>query len=126
MVEKTHEGVVSPQSVWTRLKFVAERGISIVLSAEDVATLMQHGSIEDEVEEQIRIEQQAAQAGHEPKYAPGGRVSKNGEPHSGRVQSLTYDPKAQTFRYLVKWDSGPTTSHLETDLQHEPLPPHYP
>lgn len=61
-----------------------------------------------------------------PKYPPGGRVAKRGEQQSGRVQSGTYDRKAKTFRYLVKWDFGPTMSHLETDLMHEPLPERYP
>lgn len=61
-----------------------------------------------------------------PKYEEGGRVAKQGEPHSGRIQAVTYDNAAHEFRYMVKWDSGQTTSHLESDLAHEPLPQQYP
>ena len=68
----------------------------------------------------------ATQKQHEPKFAPGSRVAKRAEPRSGRVQGVTYDRKAEAFRYLVKWDFGPTTSHLENDLAHEPLPEKYP
>ena len=114
-------------SVWIRLSSAyRDGGATLSFSAQDVGDLMQHASISDEVEEQVRIELEAAQRGREPKFPPAGRVAKQGEPHSGRVQSLTYDQNARTFRYLVKWDNGPTTSHLETDLQHEPLPAHYP
>ena len=62
----------------------------------------------------------------EPKYGLGERVAKKTGPHSGRVQSITYDGAAKQFRYIVKWDNGPTTSHLEDELVHEQLPEHYP
>lgn len=62
----------------------------------------------------------------QPQFSPGDRVAKKGEPHSGRVQAVSYDQGAKTFRYMVKWDGGPSTLHLETELVYEPLPPHYP
>ncbi len=58
----------------------------------------------------------------QPKYEVGQRVTNGG--HSGRVQNVAYADG--TFRYDVKWDNGPTTSHLEGALTHENLPPHYP
>ncbi len=62
----------------------------------------------------------------QPQFSQGGRVAKKGEPQSGRVQGVSYDPAAKTFRYMVKWDVGVMTPHLETELVHEPLPAHYP
>lgn len=61
-----------------------------------------------------------------PKYGTAQRVAKQGEPHSGRIQNMAYDANARQFRYDVKWDNGPTTSHLENDLVHENLPETYP
>lgn len=61
--------------------------------------------------------------GRSPQFEPGHRVAKKGEPHSGRVQSVSHDGE---FCYLVKWDNGPTTRHPEGDLVHEELPGHYP
>lgn len=58
-----------------------------------------------------------------PKYGTGERVVR--EQQNGRVQSVAYDADAKTFRYIVKWDLGPTTSHLETELNPISLPTHY-
>lgn len=67
---------------------------------------------------------QLAQPVTGPEYAVAERVIR--EQQSGRVQSIAYDADVKSFRYMVKWDLGPTTSHLETELTHVPLPTHYP
>lgn len=59
-----------------------------------------------------------------PKFEPGQRVTKCGENQEGRIQGVTY--ALDTFRYNVKWDTGPTTLHGEADLRPAQLPPHYP
>jgi hypothetical protein len=61
-----------------------------------------------------------------PFYHVGDRVSRRGEPTSGRVQVVTYDQAAGSFRYIVKWDMGPTTQHDGRDLSSAPLPMQYP
>lgn len=57
-----------------------------------------------------------------PKFEAGQRVLRTSE--EGRVQHVGY--AEGTFRYLVKWDNGPTTTHDEGELAAAPLPPHYP
>jgi hypothetical protein len=56
-----------------------------------------------------------------PKFECGQRVTRAGE--EGRVQDGF--PADGTFRYIVKWDNGPTTVHVEEELRHVQLPPHY-
>lgn len=58
-----------------------------------------------------------------PRFAQGERVFTRGTENGGRVQQVTYDG---AFLYIVKWDNGPTTPHVEGELQPAPLPPHYP
>ena len=59
-----------------------------------------------------------------PKHGAGDRVSTSGDGQEGRVQGVTYS--GDTFRYVVKWDVGPTTTHDEAELRPAQLPPHYP
>ena len=59
-----------------------------------------------------------------PTFRQGGRVADRGGEQSGRVQAVTF--REDEFWYVVKWDRGPTTPHPESQLKHEPLPPHYP
>lgn len=61
---------------------------------------------------------------HHPRFGAGERVTHLGEGHGGRVQSVSMGPNG--FRYLVKWDVGPTTIHDEADLQPREAPVHYP
>lgn len=61
-----------------------------------------------------------------PQFDQGHRVTKRGEEQNGRVQQVTYDSAERQFSYMVKWDVGPTSYHLEADLASSPLPPHYP
>lgn len=42
-------------SVWQRLQTASDKGTGLKLSADDVRELFQHGSIEDEVEEQLHL-----------------------------------------------------------------------
>jgi hypothetical protein len=57
-----------------------------------------------------------------PRFETGQRVTRTAE--EGRVQHVTYSENE--FRYLVKWDNGPTTTHVEGELAPSALPPHYP
>lgn len=57
-----------------------------------------------------------------PKYEVGQRVRRTDE--EGRVQQVSY--AEGVFKYVVKWDNGPTTSHVESELAPATLPPHYP
>lgn len=61
--------------------------------------------------------------GRQPKYGVADRVTRAGDAE-GRVQGVTHT--GTTFRYLVKWDVGPTTPHDEAELNPATLPPHYP
>ena len=58
------------------------------------------------------------------KFEPGQRVRMGGD-SDGRVQGGYYDADRRTFRYIVKWDNGPTTTHDEGELAPAQLPPHY-
>jgi len=62
----------------------------------------------------------------DPPWPPGTRVSRAGGTQEGRIQDATYDPKARAFRYAVKWDVGPTTTHDQNELAYAEPPPHYP
>jgi hypothetical protein len=57
-----------------------------------------------------------------PRFEVGQRVTRTSE--EGRVQSVTF--AGDDFRYMVKWDNGPTTVHVEGELAAAQLPPHYP
>ncbi len=61
--------------------------------------------------------------GRQPKFGVSDRVTGAGE-QTGRVQDVTY--RGDSFRYLVKWDLGPTTPHDEAELHPATLPPQYP
>lgn len=62
----------------------------------------------------------------QPAFEQAERVFTQSNEQGGRIQSVAYDAEARAFRYLVKWDNGPTTPHLEGELRPAPLPPHYP
>ncbi len=59
----------------------------------------------------------------EPNHGPGDRVTTSGDGQEGRVQSVSF--VGDTFRYVVKWDVGPTTPHNEAELRPAVLPTHY-
>lgn len=63
---------------------------------------------------------------HAPAFATGQRVGHRGEEQVGRVQGVTWDAGTREFRYVVKWDVGPTTPHLESELRASEIPTHYP
>lgn len=56
-----------------------------------------------------------------PKFEVGQRVIRAAE--EGRVQCGYFSDG--TFRYMVKWDNGPTTTHVEGELAPAQMPPHY-
>lgn len=64
------------------------------------------------------------QQANKPKFETGERVSRQGK-QEGRVQAISFDVDAKSWRYIVKWDLGPTTNHLEDELEHASLPTHY-
>lgn len=50
-------------------------------------------------------------------------MTTSGDGQEGRVQSVSF--VGDTFRYVVKWDVGPTTPHNEAELRPAVLPTHY-
>lgn len=48
--------VAMKKSVWKRIDHAAKNGVGITLSPDDLSELIQHGSIEDEVEYQLQLE----------------------------------------------------------------------